>query len=130
MAIELGFALRDYGLRRCLLGFALGHLAPGGIDADERPLQLRFGLTVLRLEHCGVHPGQNLPGLDEVAFVHQDIPDPARYLGRDIDLHRLDPTVAAGNTLRQRLRFEPLPSEKASAHAEVAHGEPRNPNPA
>ena len=56
--VELGVALRDDGDRGRALGLALRHHAFGGVDGDDRALQLRLGFTPLGLELFGVHIGR------------------------------------------------------------------------
>ena len=111
--VELGLPLGYKRLGGLPLGLALGHQALRGLDADERPLQLRLGLPELRLQDGRVHFRQDLAGADEVTLVDQDLPDPACGLGRDIDLDRLDPAVSGGESVGQVLRLKMPPSPNA-----------------
>lgn len=78
---------------------------------------------MLRLEHIGVHPGHDLPGSDGVAFVHQDLPDPTRNLGGDVDIGRLDASIAARETFREALRLERSPrKERGTGHEQHHNG--------
>ena len=45
----------------------------------------RLGLGQLRLQRDGVQPHQHLARLDQVAFVDEDLLDPQRFLGGDVD---------------------------------------------
>ncbi len=65
--------------------------------------------TALRLQLLGVHARQDLARAHEVAFAHQDLADPARRLGRDVDLDRFDAAIAAGEACRQRVGIAVLP---------------------
>jgi hypothetical protein len=113
--VELGNALVDHGLGGLAFGLALVHQVLGGLDIDRRALELRLGLAVLRLQLLGVHAGQNLARADEVAFADQNLADPARRLGRDVDLDRFDAAVAAGEACRQRVGIAVLPVVIAAA---------------
>ena len=61
-----------------------------------------LGLGQLGLQRGGVQSNQHLARLDEIAFVNEDLLDPERFLGGDIDQFGLDPAVAGGNSLGQR----------------------------
>ena len=114
--VELGLPLGYERLGGLLLGLTLGHQALRGLDADERPSQLRLGLSELRLQDGRVHFRQDLAGADEVALVDQDLPDPACGPGRDIDLDRLDPAVSGGESVGQVLRLKMPPSPNAQSN--------------
>ena len=104
------------GLGSLLLGFALGHLALRGLDADERTSQLRLGLLKLRLQDSCIHFRQDLAGADELTLVDHDLPDPTRGLGCDINLDRLDPAVTGGESVGQVLRLKMPPSPNAQSN--------------
>src|SRR5690606_4449192 len=98
--IELSFALRDYRSRRRMLCLPLGDKAASGFDSDLCTSKLRLGLPALGFELIGIHPGQKLTRLDEVAFVDQDLLDPPGGLCCHVDFDRLDAAIAAGDAGR------------------------------
>ena len=78
----------------------------------------RLGLGQLRLQRDGVQLHQHLTRLDERAFVDEDLLDPQRLLGRDVDQLRLEPAVARDDPLRQRglLRLPVLEADERDHH--------------
>ena len=116
--------------RRRFLGLPLRHQALGGLDADPRPVPAAPRPLSAAPRARRVHPGQNLPGSDEVALVHQDLFDPARYLGGDVDLRRLDAAIAAGETIRQPFRCEGPPGHEDGGSRDRDDRNPEQPHPA
>jgi len=55
-----------------------------------------------------IHAGDDLPALDEIALVREQLGDPPGIFGVDVDGIRLEPAVAVGNAGRQ-LRAHMLP---------------------
>src|SRR5208282_5730803 len=103
------------GLRRDLLGFALFHDGLRRVDSDGGALQLSFSFVSLGLERPRVHMDEHLSRADEVSFGDQNVRDPSRDLGVDVDLGRLDAAVAAGKALRQARRPQLEPRVIAAA---------------
>src|SRR3546814_16824345 len=96
-----------------------------GVQTCALPI---FGLPELRLQDGRVHFRQDLAGTDEVALVDQDLPDPARGLGRDIDLDRLDPAVSGGESVGQPSRLKKPPSSDGSATSKREKGDSPQPS--
>ncbi|MND88109.1 hypothetical protein D3C80_801240 [compost metagenome] len=83
---------------RFAFGLALGDEAVGGIDGNFCAAKLRLRLTLAGFQLGGIHLGQNLTRLDEVAFANHQLLQPAGGLGGDVDFHRFDAAVAGGKT--------------------------------
>ena len=110
-----GFAGGDLGNCSGLLGFALPHHGFRGLNSDLGAFQLGLGFPSLRLERFGVHMDEHSPRGDEVPLVHQNLGDPPRNLGVDVDLGPLDTAVAAREALGQAGGPELQPSVIAAA---------------
>ena len=126
---ELRPALSDRSLRGILFGLALRNLTVGDLYTDDRPLQLSLGFAKLRLQHGRIHPGQHLPGANEVAFVEMDFLDPTSGLRSNVDFHRFNPAVACGNPLGQSRRLKRLPGPSDNADDDASNHEPQEPSP-
>ena len=72
----------------------------GRLDPDLRLPQVGLGFAELRVENGGVHPGEGLPGIDEIALAYQNRLDPPRGLGGDIDLDGLHAAIGRGEPFR------------------------------
>jgi hypothetical protein len=91
--------------------------------------QLSFGLPTLGLEHFSVHLRKNLSGGDKVAFINENVLDAARRLGGDVDLHRLNATVTARETVTQLFRLEIAPGQKDETGRDHHESDPQEPLP-
>ncbi len=98
---QLGLTLHHQGLHGGLLALALGQLAACRTHRISRLPGAGFSLSQLRLQRFSVHAHQQLTRAHQVPFAHFDRRDPARLTGGDIDLHRLDATVTAGDVLER-----------------------------
>jgi hypothetical protein len=115
--IQFRVALCDHRGGGFPLGFALSDEAFGGIDADDRPAQLRFGLTELGMQLRRVHARQHLSYCDEIALPDQDLLNVYGGLGGSIDFDVLDTAVTAGEPGRKIVAPELLLG-KVAARAE------------
>ena len=86
------------------------------------------GLGQLGVQRDGVHLHQHLARLDQIALVDEDLLDPQRLLGGDIDQLALDPAVARRDPLRQRGSASPsssgYPKNATTATASGRDGHP------
>ena len=96
-----GFTLTHQ--RRCgpPFGLALAQLILGRLHSNVDPLEICLGLTRLGAQGGLIHFSEHRAGLDEIALPDRNHPKPSWQLGRDIDLHRLDPAIASGHAGRQ-----------------------------
>ncbi len=92
-------------------------------------LQLGLGLPALGVEHLRVHVCDDLPGGDKVALVDENVLDAARRLGGDVDLHRFDAAVAAGEAVTQLFRLEIAPAQKDETGRNHNESDPQEPVP-
>ena len=115
------------GLGNCgrPLGFALPHHGFRRLDSNVRALQHGFSLASLGLERLGVHMDEHSPRVDEVSLVHQNLGDPPRDFGIDVDLGPLDTAVAAGKALGQAGRPQLQPRVIAAARERENDDNPR-----
>ena len=67
----------------------------------------------MRLEYIGIHTGQHLVRLDEIALVREDLQYPAGALGGDIDFGRFDTAVTAGETFAETAGAQFAPQQRA-----------------
>ena len=97
------FLLRKQHLRLLLLlvGFRF-------LDRAACLLDLRLRLFQRSGKILRIHAGDDLPALDEIALVREQLGDPPGIFGVDVDGIRLEPAVAVGNAGRQ-LRAHMLP---------------------
>jgi hypothetical protein len=63
--------------------------------ALRRALVLRLGLSPLGVQRVRIHQHHHLSSRDEIAFVHENLPDPGRDFGGNVDLRGLDTAIAA-----------------------------------
>jgi hypothetical protein len=78
-------------------------LLHGHLGQRRAPIILRFpdlglNLTQVGLQRFGVHRGYDLAGTDRISFIRKNRLDPARILGRDIDLFAFETAVATGES--------------------------------
>ena len=71
-------------------------------------IEMRFGLTKLRLEHLRIHLRHHLAGGQEVPFVDENGLDPACQFGRHIGLCGFDAAIASSDDLAVSFAFEEL----------------------
>ena len=107
-------------------------LAPDDARLHHRRLlfrlrDARLGLGEFGLERGDVHPGHDLPRLDQVAFVGEDFLDPSRLLGGHVHLDGLDPAIAGGDSRRQSQALLPLPEAPAHEGRCAEHADPEQP---
>ena len=57
-----------------------------------------YGFFPLCLQCVDLHLRERLACRNEVSFAHENVLDPAGYLGCDIDFRGLDPAIAAGKS--------------------------------
>ena len=102
-----------------------GEVVVGLLDRDLRQgdapavlgrLDLRLRLAQLRFEGGGVHPGDDLAGLDRVALIEQDVLDAAGIFGGDVDLVGFQPAVAGGEAGGKRRLRKEVPGDAAADH--------------
>ncbi len=98
---QLGLALGHSGFGRGFLAFALGDQGLRREDGILALAKLRPRLVELRLQYLGVHARQDLAGLNEIAFVDEDLQHSARALGGHVDLGGFDAPVARREALAQ-----------------------------
>ncbi|MDF2640718.1 MAG: hypothetical protein K0R64_3702 [Novosphingobium lindaniclasticum] len=86
----------------------------------ERLGKLRLGFGSLGIEDIDIHMRDHLPRLHKVALIGDDVANSAWRLGRDVDLDRLDPAVAADDALGQSRRLEEVPEQQAGSDHRIA----------
>src|SRR5215472_14673829 len=93
-----------------LRALALSH------DSSDSGLRLLclpdLGLRLRQLspERLGIHAGHDLPGLDHIAVVDQDLFDAPHCFGSNVDLRGFDTPVSRRKALRKANRLELTPS--------------------
>ncbi|CDM62853.1 hypothetical protein LPU83_pLPU83d_1483 (plasmid) [Rhizobium favelukesii] len=88
-----------------MLSFALFDEAVCGIDANDSPVQLRGRMAEARFKLLGIHSGEHLPRINEIALVDENVLNAAGSLCRDIDLvasmRPLPPAMPSGRRLSE-----------------------------
>ena len=105
-------AYMPQGLGHRGVGLALGDQRQRGLPGALCVGHLGAGLGQLGVDGAGVHAGDDLAGLHEVAFVHQDLGDPAGELGGHVHLDRLNAPVARHEAAIVGGRAELLPGQE------------------
>ena len=93
--------MRDGRLGSRLLALALSHHGLRGIDHALRHGEPGIGFSELGREGFDVHMPDDLPGGDEIPFIHHFVGDTAGEFRGDIDLRRFHSAVAAGESVGQ-----------------------------
>ena len=108
--LALGHDGGGRGLRALALGHDGGSRGRGLLCLPD----LGLCLTQLGLERLGIHPGQDLPGLDHITVIDQALCDAPRCFGRNVDLCGFDTPVADRKAVRKASRRELAPGEDAT----------------
>ncbi len=81
---------------------------------------LGASLVELRLQRVSLHLHQHLASANKIAFVDRDFLYPPGEFGGDINIGRLDPAVAVGETYVLRMELLPNVQSAPTASAIIA----------